>query len=415
MNIVKLFGLSLIVLAGAVFADDAGVVSVKGKGVGVDETSALKDAYRDAVETAVGLYVDAEQMVKNDEVVEDQILTQSNAYIEGYDILKKTVENGVCTIKILAKVKTKALTKKLSTTMKTQTVEVGSGLRNLYAKEVSKKKSGEDGAALLKNALAKFDPIKQLIDVSLAKTDPIVFNKDDDQCKEFKMGYLFRNTISEERYFGELVPPLREILSQIALSGPGKMTLAVEDRDSFNMKDCFMFGYSPERIKSISYLKECQCDATVSSDNLGKMEGYSGDDRLSSMMKPYVILVVKVNKLHTIYTCETYEVDKYAAKVLDEWMYEKIYDSKDPFVRVAFEDEDGEELVQKSVMVNNHRDLSSCGLKGFRRGGSQNFFVFAPWFVNGSSSCFERYVWREISLPKEALPLVKKIKVDLVK
>lgn len=415
MNIVKLFGLSLIVLAGAVFADDAGVVSVKGKGVGVDETSALKDAYRDAVETAVGLYVDAEQMVKNDEVVEDQILTQSNAYIEGYDILKKTVENGVCTIKILAKVKTKTLTKKLSTTMKTQTVEVGSGLRNLYAKEVSKKKSGEDGAALLKNALAKFDPIKQLIDVSLAKTDPIVFNKDDDQCKEFKMGYLFRNTISEERYFGELVPPLREILSQIALSGPGKMTLAVEDRESFNLSDCFLPGYSPERVRDTSHLRKCSCGATVSSDNLGNMEGYSGESRLSCMSKVYVILVVKVNKLHTIYTCETYEVDKYAAKVFDEWLYARIYNSKDPFVRVTFEDEDGEGLVQKSVMVDYHQSLKSCGLKGFSRGGNQNFLVFAPWFLDGHSSSFEQYVWREISLPKEALPLVKKIKVDLVK
>ena len=42
------------------------VVKVKAKGVGADKTEALKDAYRDAVERAVGMFVDAEQMVKND-------------------------------------------------------------------------------------------------------------------------------------------------------------------------------------------------------------------------------------------------------------------------------------------------------------------------------------------------------------
>lgn len=57
-------------------------VKVRGKGVGVTKAEALKDAYRDAVERAVGLFVDAEQFVKNDELIKDQILTQSNAYIK---------------------------------------------------------------------------------------------------------------------------------------------------------------------------------------------------------------------------------------------------------------------------------------------------------------------------------------------
>ena len=42
-------------------------VKVPGRGVGTDKDTALKDAYRDAIERAVGLYVDAEQMAKNDE------------------------------------------------------------------------------------------------------------------------------------------------------------------------------------------------------------------------------------------------------------------------------------------------------------------------------------------------------------
>ena len=90
----------------SVVAEEAENIKVKGLGVGVDKTEALKDAYRDAVERAVGLYVDAEQMMKNEELVKDQILTQSNAYIEKYKIASENKSaNGLVTVNILAEVR----------------------------------------------------------------------------------------------------------------------------------------------------------------------------------------------------------------------------------------------------------------------------------------------------------------------
>ena len=90
----------------AAFADDVEIVKVKGQGVGADKAEALKDAYRDAVERAVGLYVDAEQMMKNEKLVTDQILTQSNAYIEKYNIVVEAKKpNGLVAITILANVR----------------------------------------------------------------------------------------------------------------------------------------------------------------------------------------------------------------------------------------------------------------------------------------------------------------------
>ena len=80
-------------------------VQVKGKGVGTSQESALKDAYRSAVEAAVGLYVDAEQMMKNDEVIKDQILTQSNAYIEKCEIKGRSEREGLIEIVIWAQVR----------------------------------------------------------------------------------------------------------------------------------------------------------------------------------------------------------------------------------------------------------------------------------------------------------------------
>ena len=65
-------------------ADDA-FVSTMGKGRGTTAEEALKDSFRDAVERAVGVFVDAEQQAENDELIRDKVLTQSNAYIENYN------------------------------------------------------------------------------------------------------------------------------------------------------------------------------------------------------------------------------------------------------------------------------------------------------------------------------------------
>ena len=71
---VKIIAISILAVTMGSFAHEDEIVKVVGRGIGVDKTEALKDAYRDAVERAVGLYVDAEQMVQNEDLVKDQIL-----------------------------------------------------------------------------------------------------------------------------------------------------------------------------------------------------------------------------------------------------------------------------------------------------------------------------------------------------
>ena len=156
-----------------VATDDTEVVKVKGRGVGTDKTEALKDAYRDAVERAVGLYVDAEQMMKNEELVKDQILTQSNAYIEKYKIASENKSaNGLVTVNILAEVRKTALTRKLSDVMPTVTVDVATASRNAHAQAVTEAKMQDDALALMKNELKGFDPVRQLMTVSLVSPKP---------------------------------------------------------------------------------------------------------------------------------------------------------------------------------------------------------------------------------------------------
>ena len=99
-------------------AQNAEIIKVRGRGIGTNKLEALNDAFRDAVERAVGFYIDAEQLLKNDELVKDQILTQSNAYIENYATVKESRNpDGLVEIQILASVRKTALTRKISMVM----------------------------------------------------------------------------------------------------------------------------------------------------------------------------------------------------------------------------------------------------------------------------------------------------------
>lgn len=207
-------------------ADATDIVKVQGKGSGVTRDEALKDAYRDAIERAVGLYVDAEQMVKNDALVSDQILTQSNAYIEKYDVVKETAANGLVTLRILATVKKAALTKKLSDVMPPQSFKLGNDAQNFHAAAVTQEKRSEDAAALLKKTLDGVNPITQLIRLSLA--DPKMMTRDVGQYSNDKRPcyfYRFKFELDEKKYYEEFLPPLLKVLDQISLTKPKTVRL----------------------------------------------------------------------------------------------------------------------------------------------------------------------------------------------
>lgn len=212
--------------AAKVSADDTSLVKVTGRGVGTNRAAALKDAYRDAVERAVGLYVDAEQMVKNDEIVSDKILTQSNAYIEKCDIVKETSENGVVTVKILAEVKRRDLVKRITDTMPPQTYRLlDGGMASAHANMVSEAKRNADAAALMADFLKDFDPIRQLMTVGLDSPKPKLLKNPKDE-NAAGLAYLMKIEVNRKKYFEETVPKLKQVLDQISLTPPKTIRFA---------------------------------------------------------------------------------------------------------------------------------------------------------------------------------------------
>ena len=397
-----------------VFAQDAEIVKVRGKGTGADKTEALKDAYRDAVERAVGLYVDAEQMMKNEELVKDQILTQSNAYIERYDVAKETTKpNGLVEIQILAEVRKSALTKKISDVMPTKTFRLSDGLKNEHAKITTEEKRNVDGAALLKKALDGFDPFVMVADCSLASSEVVV--REDRRPGEAKntiaANYLLKGGINQRRFFDTVVPRLKDVLSQVSLSEPKEIAIPLKVGDAVDVEKMIEAGR-----KSPGSLQYMDKNFIANSPRIS----VGGDKKAGG--EEYLILVTGGNKYKTHYNAIVYELDAASAKVVSDW--EKNV-SNDVCFNVSLLDASGETIVSGRLSPWSgptrygvvDRTSATCYEGGV--GKIIRTTLIAPWKRGngpaGFAAEFERYSWHEFVIPKDALPEVKDMKIEIVK
>lgn len=294
-------------------ADEGETVKVQGRGVGLTKEAALKDAYRDAIERAVGLYVDAETAANNDQIVKDQVLTQSNAYIKDYRELDSCqIEGGLVQLRILATVQKRALTTKLSGVMPAQTVNLNNtGLQNVHAQLVTKEKRAEDAAALLKNALDGINPMKSLMVANIRPETQKIVTADDNSGASMKvrrgrgpggsratadsstssviLRYLFEVKLDREKYFAEFVPNLKKVLDQISLQPPKEIRLtelmpALGDSSNANRAKSLQefFAGAGER-NSVDH-----GDANIRSDGISGLFGrfLSGDGSATTYFDP---------------------------------------------------------------------------------------------------------------------------------
>lgn len=403
--------LAIVAVALTASAQDAETVKVQGRGVGTDKVEALKDAYRDAIERAVGMYVDAEQMVRNEELVKDQILTQSNAYIEKCEVAKETTKpNGLVEVQILAEVKKTALTRKISDVMPSKTFRLGGELQNAHAKINTTEKRNADGAALLANALEGFDPFLASTDCALACGDVAIREKrhPTENKGTVAANWLFRTGINQKRFIEMSVSRLHGVLSQISLSNPRNVTISVAPGSVVDVASMVAAGKS--RAKSDGHLEYNHGNVRARNPSL-QVAVENGET------SALFVLVTGGNDFKTAYTCTIYELDQESAKVVSGWIKRL---NVSPAFGVTLLDANGGTVFAGKVRPKGHRrscggiDLNfPCG-RGRRR--IPNCFVLAPWLkVGGHAIEFESYSWQEFILPKDALPEVKDMRIEIVK
>lgn len=120
MKTLKLLSL-LAVLPALAFAQ-ATIVTKEAEGeaaiVNKDEKKAFEEAQqqalRSAVEQSAGVRIDADTLVVNNQLVRDQVLTNTSGYVKAFEVVSKSSDKGVVKVKVKAQVITDSLDKDIA-------------------------------------------------------------------------------------------------------------------------------------------------------------------------------------------------------------------------------------------------------------------------------------------------------------
>ena len=180
-------------------------VHVEATGVGITSEEALNDAFRRAVETAVGALIDSETEVRGDRLAKDRVLVFSDGFITDYKPLEERVQQGLVSRRILATVQRRDLV--------SQTKRAGSEVAagSIYSEAFTKLRRRQVGLLLVQRALDSFGP--QLLDAELTSAaHPELIPGDDEHVK---VPYEATIRVNRERYekLGKLLIHVLEPLS----------------------------------------------------------------------------------------------------------------------------------------------------------------------------------------------------------
>ena len=453
------------------------VKKVKGKGFGANKVEALKDAYRDAVERAVGMYVDAEQMMKNEELVKDQILTQSNAYIEKCEVVKEnTRPNGFVEIQIIADVKTSALTRKISDVMPKQTFTLGNEAQNFHSQDLTKEKRNVDAAALMQNVLDGLNPVKQLITLSLASPKAMRYSdgssgrgrsrSSSSSDGNGKIYYRFKFTVNEQKYYNEFLPPILKVLDQVSLNPPKDLRLTAStkgfDESTVEGTQNYIEGKWDERVRGnrpvqiigdyghtksydssltgayvgmVRYV-DAQNRSWLFSTHIGSgsisdlpvvgrnsFDTIMDEKRSGEKCKFFrVLAITKMNASRTIVKAREYVLSRECAIAVLKWqrglLTKKRGGSEDSLAtsyNVVFTDKDGDEVAAKAVSFNNDTIINTFFTNDLHQdyGGWDSNKYI--WHITPliHGDAASLEEWIGFDIPQDDLPNIKSVTVEL--
>lgn len=193
---------------GLAVKDDIKIEFGEGHGETTDE--ALKEAMKDVLQKVVGVYVDSDFRVNNDEIIQDEIITHSNGFIDHYKKMdEEDDKNGrgkVVTIK--AWVKMRDFVNRMKKIAPSQKVKVD-GL--LMYNELGNNLNAE---ALLRKEFENFDPIMDLMEVKLIDSVRPSIQSSTDDSVVLRYAYIVK--YSNDKYYKKFLPRISALLDQIA-------------------------------------------------------------------------------------------------------------------------------------------------------------------------------------------------------
>lgn len=154
------------------YATEAKVESVLVTGMGISEQSAIKNASKAAIQQVVGMYVVSDAVMENSELIKDQVLSQSNAYIKSFEVLKKSKdEDGLFEVEAKVEVEVGKLTNKLGE-LNVAMKHVGTD--EFFAVAIDKFESTDDFRTMAERVI--YQPLKenkQIYTIDIKKFAPV--------------------------------------------------------------------------------------------------------------------------------------------------------------------------------------------------------------------------------------------------
>ena len=193
-------------------------IEVTGRGVSEDE--AFKQAVVEAVRSVVGTLVTAENVVNNDQVIKDKVLTLSNGFVEKVlEQKKKKLEDGTYEVALKCVVRKGQLYGTLKqVNVPTMKFDGVSMFADVVSQVDFKKKAVENLTAAFGKFFAEFPSLYEL-----ATSKPEVV-KSGAELTEMEM--IVSGAVNYKRYYEEMAPALCAVLS--TASGKPAQTLNIK-------------------------------------------------------------------------------------------------------------------------------------------------------------------------------------------
>lgn len=167
---------------------------VEVEGVGENQSKAKEDAYRNAVEKAVGSFVSADLVAKNDQLIKDEVLNYSVGYIEKSEVISEGKRpDGLYSIKLRASVVKKKLTRQLEA-LNIATADVDS--ESIFAEAVTTSNQRESAQKIWAKLFEDF--WSKAFEVEVSGKPQLAYGPDDNVQAYFKVVVRFNEQFLQE-------------------------------------------------------------------------------------------------------------------------------------------------------------------------------------------------------------------------
>lgn len=181
-----------------------------GDGHGETADEALKEAMKDVLQKVVGVYVDSDFRMNNDQIIKDEIITHCNGFIDHYTKIDESddPDGRGKSVTIKAWVKMRDFVNRMKRMAPRQCVAMDGVLLD------AEMDNNVNAEILLREEFEKLDPVLDLMEVRLV--DSIRPEVQSSKDGAIVLRYVFQIRYSKDKYYQRFMRRIEALLNQIA-------------------------------------------------------------------------------------------------------------------------------------------------------------------------------------------------------